>query len=168
MVGDRGQGGDQNGDPGLAENDPAGLSGQGGLHRVFRRVRSALSLLPQRRAGGGGGPRRPGRRGTDRIFEKTAGPAGRGVRHRGRAPAPAGAGGAAGPDQGVGLSGEAGYQRQPSGPAAPPDGGRSAGLCGHGHQKQPGAVWRDSRTVRPGPGPLSGERLLPSLRGGGL
>lgn len=73
MVGDRGQGGDQNGDPGLAENDPAGLSGQGGLHRVFRRVRSALSLLPQRRAGGGGGPRRPGRRGTDRIFEKRQG-----------------------------------------------------------------------------------------------
>lgn len=35
MVGDRGQGGDQNGDPGLAENDPAGLSGQGGLHRVL-------------------------------------------------------------------------------------------------------------------------------------
>ena len=26
----------------------------------------------------------------------------------------------------------------------------------------------DSRTVRPGPGPLPGERLLPSLRGGGL
>ena len=164
----RGQGGDWDGDTGLAENDPAGLSRQGGLHRIFRRVRSALSLLPQRRVGGGGGPRRLERQGTDRVFEKTAGPAGWGVRHRRRAPAPTGAGGAAEPDQKSGLSGEAGHQRQPPGPAAPPDGGRAGGLCGHGHQKQPGAVWGDGGTVRPGPGSLPGERLLPPLRGGGL
>ena len=164
----RGQGGDRDGDPRLAEDDPAGLSGEGGLHRVFRGVRSALSLLPQRRAGGGGDPCCPGQRRTDRVFEKTAGPAGRGVRHRGRASAPAGAGGASEPDQGAGLSGKAGHQRQPSGPAAPPDGGRAGGLCGHGRQKQPGAVWGDGGAVRPGPGSLPGERLLPPLRGGGL
>lgn len=47
-------------------------------------------------------------------------------------------------------------------------GGRAGGLCGHGRQKQPGAVWGDGGAVRPGPGSLPGERLLPPLRGGGL
>ena len=80
--------------------------------------------------------------GTAGFSGKAPGPAGRGVRHRRESPCCA-------PDleellrrdQGAGLSGEAGHQRQPSRTGCGALCGAGAGgLCGHGREEQPGAA----------------------------
>lgn len=164
----RAVGGDGHGYSGTAEDDPAGLSRQGGVYRVSGGVRPALSLLPQRGTGAGPHAGRAGQRGAAGLSAQAPGPAGRGVRHGRGTPAPPGPAGAALSNQGAGLSGEAGHQRRPPRSAAGPGGGGSGGLCGHGREKQSRAVRGDGGGARPGPGPLPGERLLPAPGDGGL
>ena len=63
-------GGDGHGYSGTAEDDPAGLSRQGGVYGISGGVRPALPLLPQRRTGGRPHAGRAGQRGAAGLFEE--------------------------------------------------------------------------------------------------